>query len=91
MGPLDAFWHLLNFIGPALGVALIATALAKLSWRRELAAVSWRRLVGWATCAGVMALTAGLMVFGRDGTMLTYAVLVMASALALWWVGFMGR
>ena len=91
MGPLDAFWHVLNFIGPALGVALIATALAKLSWRRELAAVSWRRMAGWASCAGILALLAGLMVFGRDGTMLTYAGLVMASALALWWVGFMRR
>ena len=40
MGPLDAFWHLLNFFAPAVGVGLIAAALAKLLWRRELAGVA---------------------------------------------------
>ena len=44
MGPLDAFWHLLNFFLPALWVAVLAAAAAKLLWRRALAAVSWRRL-----------------------------------------------
>ena len=91
MGPLDALWHLLNFIAPALGVALLATALAKLSWRRELAAVPWLRLALWTACAGVLSLVAGLLVFGRDGKMATYAVLVVTSALALWWVGFARR
>ena len=91
MGPLDALWHLLNFIAPALGVALLATALAKLSWRRELAAVPWRRMALWTACAGVLSLVAGLLVFGRDGKMVTYALLVVASALALWWVGFVRR
>jgi hypothetical protein len=91
MGPVDALWHLLNFIGPALGVALIATACAKLSWRRELAAVSWRRMALWATGAGVLSLVAGLVVFGRDGKMATYGALVVATALALWWVGFVRR
>jgi len=91
MGPLDAFWHLLNFIAPALGVALLAASLAKLSWRHELAAVSWRRLVAWAAVAGTLALIAGLVVFGRDGKMATYGALVAASALALWWVGFVRR
>jgi hypothetical protein len=91
MGPLDALWHLLNFIGPALGVALMATALAKLSWRRELAAVSWGRMALWATGAGVLSLVGGLVVFGRDGKMATYASLVVASTLALWWVGFVRR
>mgnify|MGYP003414360153 FL=1 len=91
MGPIDALWHLLNFIAPALGVALLATALAKLSWRRELAAVPWRRMAFWTACAGVLSLVAGLLVFGRDGKMATYAVLVVTSALALWWVGFARR
>jgi hypothetical protein len=91
MGPLDALWHVLNFIGPAIGVALIATALAKLSWRRELMSVSWRRMALWATGASVLSLVAGLVVFGRDGKMATYGLLVVASAMALWWVGFVRR
>jgi hypothetical protein len=91
MSPLDGLWHLLNFLAPAIGVALISASLAKLLWRRELAAVSWRRLVGWSTAAGLLALLAGLLVFGRDGRIATYGALITASALALWWAGFVRR
>jgi hypothetical protein len=91
MGPLDGLWHLLNFVAPALGVALIAATLAKLAWRGDLAAVPWHRLVAWAAVAGLATLVAGLLVFGRDGKMATYAALVAASALALWWAGFVRR
>lgn len=91
MGPLDALWHLLNFIAPALVVAALASLLAKLLWRRELASVSWRRLAFWAAGAGGLALIGGLVLFGRDGRMLTYGALAGATALALWWVGFARR
>lgn len=91
MGPLDATWHLLNFVAPALGVALLAASLVKLIWRRELLAVSWHRLVLWSSGAGAVALIGGLLAFGRDGKMVTYALLVVVSALALWWVGFVRR
>jgi len=33
----------------------------------------------------------GLVVFGRDGRMATYGLLVAATALALWWRGFVRR
>jgi hypothetical protein len=91
MGPLDALWHLLNFGAPALGVALLAASLAKLIWRRELLSVTWHRLVLWPAAAGTAALIGGLVAFGRDGKMVTYAVLVAVSAVALWWVGFVRR
>ena len=91
MGLLDGLWHLFNFVAPALAVALLAASLAKLSWRRELAAVPWHRLALCAAGAGVLALLVGLMVFGRDGKMATYGALVLATGLALWWVGFARR
>ena len=91
MGPLDALWHLLNFFAPAAGVALTTTLLAKLLWRRELSSSSWPRLLAWAVAAGALALIAGLVVFGRDGRMATYGALVAATALALWWAGFVRR
>ena len=91
MGPLDGLWHLLNFVAPAIGVAVLAASLAKLCWRRELASVPWRRLILWTTAAGVLTLVAGLAVFGRDGKMATYGALVGISAMTLWWVGFLGR
>jgi hypothetical protein len=91
MGPLDAFWHLLNFFAPAAGVALITTVLAKLLWRRELAQAPWRRLLGWSSAAAALTLVGGLMVFGRDGRMATYGALVATTALALWLAGFVRR
>lgn len=88
MGPLDAFWHLLNFLVPAVGVGTLGALGAKLAWRGELRGSSWRRLAGWSSTAGAAALVAGLLLFGRDGRMATYAMLVCASAGALWWAGF---
>jgi len=91
LGALDALWHLLNFFGPAIGLALIAPSLAKVLWRRDLKSVRWIRLAAFvfAACAAVS--IAGLVVFGHDGKMATYAVMVGVCALALWWAGFMSR
>ena len=91
MGPLDAIWHLLNFLAPAVGVAAITTLLARLLWRRQLAGAGLMRLMAWSAGAGVAALLAGLVAFGRDGRMGTYGLLVAATAVALWWAGFMRR
>ena len=91
VGPLDALWHVFNFFAPAAGVALFASALCKLLWRRELAGVAWYRLALWAAAGGALALIGGLVVFGRDGKMATYGALVALSALALWWAGFVRR
>jgi hypothetical protein len=91
MGPLDAFWHALNFFAPAVGVALLAAGAAKLLWRHELAGVPWHRLALWGGLAGAAALVGGLVAFVRDGKMATYGALVAATALALWWAGFLRR
>lgn len=88
MGPIDAFWHLLNFFAPAVGVGLITSAFAKLLWRRELKAAGWIRLALWATAGCAFVLVAGLIVFGHDGKMATYAAMVCACGLMLWLVGF---
>ena len=91
MGSLDAIWHVLNFIAPALGLAVLSASAAKLVWRRDLAGVAWLRLALWAALAGMAVLIGGLVVFGRDGKMATYAALVVASAIALWIAGFVRR
>ena len=72
-------------------LAMLASAAAKLVWRSELAGVGWGRLMLWTAAAGAAALVAGLLVFGRDGKMASYAALVLASAASLWWVGFGAR
>jgi hypothetical protein len=91
VGPLDAFWHLLNFFAVAIGVGAIGAAAVKLLWRRELAAVPWRSLAAWSCSAGAAASIGGLVVFGRDGRMATYAAVVLAAALSLWWSAFVRR
>ena len=91
MGPLDTVWHVLNFFAPALGLGVVAASAAKLLWRRDLAGVAWLRLALWAALAGMVVLIGGLVVFGRDGKMATYAALVVATAVALWIAGFLRR
>ena len=88
MGALDALWHLVNLFVPALGLGALAAAATKLLWRRELAGVRWRRLAGPACAACAAVVLAGLVVFGRDGKMATYAAMVAACACMLWWRGF---
>ena len=88
MGPLDLLWHLLNFFAPAVGMGLIAPALAKLLWRRALAGASWVRLIGGVMVACAAVLVAGLVWFGHDGKMATYGAMVLVCALTLWWLGF---
>lgn len=91
MEALDAFWHLLNFIGPAAGIGLLSSALGKGIWRRELRGVAWLSLSAWATSAATAAALAGLWLVGRDGRMATYLGMVAAAAIALWWRGFVRR
>jgi hypothetical protein len=88
MGPLDAVWHLLNFFLPALGVGLIAAALAKLLWRHELQGVAYGRLAGAATLVNALVLVAGLVVTGHDGRMSTYGAMLAACAVTLLWAGW---
>lgn len=91
LGPVEAFWHLLNFFAPALGLGLLSSWMAKLLWRRELKGVSWRRLGTWACACAAAVLVGGLVVFGHDGRMATYGAMVLACATALWWAGFGSR
>jgi len=88
---LGGFWHLANFFAPALGMALFATLLAKLLWWRDLRDVPWGRLLVWGAGAAALVCIVGLVVFGRDGKMITYGAMVVACALGLWWVGFGAR
>ncbi len=85
LGPLDALWHGLNFFAPAVGVALLACLMAKLCWRSALRGSSLQSLWAWSAGAGALALLAGLLVFGRDGRMATYGLLVLSVAAVLSW------
>ena len=90
MQAADAFWHITNFFAPALFLGACAVALTRAIWRRELGAGSGWRLWAWASGAAAGASIAGLVAFGRDGQIATYAAMVVACAVALWWAGFRG-
>ena len=82
---------MLNFFGPAVGLGLIAPALAKLLWFHALQGVSWVRLGVRVFVVCALVAIAGLVVFGHDVKMATYAAMVGACALSLWWFGFMSK
>lgn len=88
MDLLGGLWHLLNFYAPAIGVGLVASLLAKLLWYADLKASPWWRLWAWASGSAALTSIGGLVYFGRDGKMATYAAMVLACALSLWWAGF---
>lgn len=90
MGPVDALWHLLNFFAPALGVGVLTAAMARLVWRRELQAAGFGRLVLWACAGCAIGLVLALMVFGRDGKMAGYGLMLLGCSSALWWAGLRG-
>ena len=89
MGILGGLLHLANFVAPALGVGVF---LSLLSWVLRPGGRSspraWQQAWGllvWTSLAGLLVLTLGLVYFGRDGKMATYAALVLvAGTLAFW-------
>jgi hypothetical protein len=80
--------HLANLLLPALLLGGIAALGAKGLWRRELQGTPWLRLAAWASGGALLALIGGLVLSGRDGSMATYAAMVLACAAALGWAGW---
>jgi len=80
--------HLLNFMAPAALLALLLVLLSRLfsgffSSKRPIVHTWWLQ-VAIIFVANMAFLTAGLLVFGHDGKMLTYAGLVLGAALCQW-------
>lgn len=83
MGPIDFLWHLAGFLAPAAGVALLLSLSARLLMPNSNTR-SWLVCAAIDFVAGAVALGLGLWLFGRDGKMLAYAALVVASASSQW-------
>ncbi len=83
--------HLLNLVAPAAVVALLLLLLASFLGRfsgtkRPVAQSIWVR-VAIIFIVNVVVLVAGLVLFGNDGKMATYAALVLAAATCQWVLG----
>jgi hypothetical protein len=77
--------HIAGFIAPAVFMALILWTMPRLR-RRGRAAPGAGLEAFMLVVAGVVVLLAGLVVFGRDGKMATYAALVFVQGTLAWWL-----
>lgn len=85
MTPLAFLGHLAGFIAPAVFMALVLWAVPRLR-RRGRAAPGAGLEAFMLVVAGIVVLLAGLVVFGRDGKMATYAALVFVQGTLAWWL-----
>ena len=80
--------HILNFIAPAAVVAMLLVLLARVFRRFLVSKKPYTQSVGAQSAiifiVNVVVLALGLVIFGNDGKMATYAALVVASALCQW-------
>ena len=86
MTPFLAFNHLLHFVGPAAGVALVLCVGTLVFWSKRPVALSWPAQLALNFIVGCAVLLLGLWSDGRDGKRLTYGALVLVCASCQWLV-----
>lgn len=86
MSVLDVLNHLLNFALPAFFLALVLGLASRFIVQGKASARPLWRQIGINFAAGLLVLVAGLILFGRDGKMATYAALVVVSSTVQWWL-----
>jgi hypothetical protein len=79
--------HLLNFMAPALVVGLLMAALAPMLMKKTRPHHTLLTQGAINSVAGLLALLVGLVFFGRDGKMASYAALVLVCASSQWFFG----
>ena len=80
MNVLDGVFHFVNFVAPALVVGFLLALMGFLGGKRAASVRGVLRQAAWNSCVGLGVLLAGVLWFGRDGKMATYAVMVLACA-----------
>lgn len=85
MGLWSLLIHLANFVLPALVLGLVLAVLAPIFAGNRAAARILLTQAAINFVVGVLALVAGLVLFGNDGKMATYGALVLATGTAQWW------
>jgi len=86
MSASDLFNHLFNFVAPAFSVGFLLALLGRITMRKPAKTQAWWVHGAINFIVGVAVLVVGLMYFGRDGKMATYAALVLACATSQWLV-----
>jgi len=76
--------HLFNFLLPALWVGSLLAFVAPMLLKKARPNHSFLIQAAINSGASLLVLLAGLVIFGRDGKMLSYAAMVLACASAQW-------
>ncbi len=84
MGPIDGFNHLINFVLPAMALALCMAGPVRRFSRHKASPTGFWPAAAMHFAMGVLVLVLGLWFFGQDGKMATYAVLAVCSACTQW-------
>lgn len=86
MGILALLNHAINFLAPALWLALLLPLLARIFMKkRPVAHTLYAQIaINFVVCGATLAI--GLVVFGRDGKILTYLAMVLSGASCQWWL-----
>lgn len=84
MGFFALLNHAINFVAPALWLALLMPLLSRYFMKKRPLALTYTRQVAIHFAVGVAALLIGLALFGRDGKMLTYLAVVLLIATSQW-------
>ena len=84
MGLPDLLNHLLNLIAPAFWVAVAVTLVALLFINKKALAAVFIRYVAINFIVCCLVLLTGLLLFGRDGKMSTYAAMTLFCATSQW-------
>lgn len=84
MGFFDLFFHLVNFVAPAIFIALVLALGGAIFMKKTAAAHGLLAQAAINCVVGCVVLGLGLWIFGNDGKMATYAALVLAVATSQW-------
>ena len=84
MDLLAALIHLLNFVAPAAALALLLVPGSRIFVKKQPSAPAWWAQAAMVFVIGCVVLLVGLWLLGRDGKVLTYAALVLATATCQW-------
>ena len=84
MGILDAFLHAMNLMLPAAFMALFVTYAGRFFKQNRPFSAGFiaRAAINFIVCLAVLVI--GLILTGRDGKMITYLAMMMASATVQW-------
>lgn len=84
MSALTFLLHLLNFLAPALGLALLLPLADRFVLSRHAFRRPWWLLIAVNFLAGGLTLWLCLWWQGRDGTVVAYVALVLVASLSHW-------